>query len=99
MGIVVELLSQIGSQHVAQFPPSHGFGQFDANAEHGVPQFTIDLDRRTGMRGDNSLRENVQPTSPLKKHELSTNFLVENLFNVCPGRLAVEKPLTGFLES
>ena len=47
------------------------------------------------------LMDNVQPTMPPKKHELSTNFLVENLLNACPTNLAVEKslPRTGFSDS
>ena len=47
------------------------------------------------------LRDNVQPIMPPKKHELSTNFLVENLLNACPTSLAVEKslPRTEFSDS
>ena len=52
----------------------------------------------TQSGGDNSLRDNVQPTFPPKKHGLSTNLLVENILNACPERLAVDKPLTGFSE-
>ena len=45
------------------------------------------------------LRDEVQDTMPPKKHALSSSFLVENLLNACPERLAVEKPLTGFSDS
>ena len=45
------------------------------------------------------LRDEVQDTMPPKKHGLSSSFLVENLLNACPERLAVEKPLTGFSDS
>ena len=45
------------------------------------------------------LRDEVQDTMPPKKQGLSSSFLVENLLNACPERLAVEKPLTGFSDS
>ena len=41
-------------------------------------------------------RDNVQDTTPQKKHGLGSSFLVENLLNACPIDLAIEKPLTGF---
>ena len=43
--------------------------------------------------------DNVQDTTPQKKHGLGSSFLVENLLNACPRSLAVEKPLTGFSDS
>ena len=53
--------------------------------------------------GDNFLRGNEQATMPPKKNGLSTNFLVENLLNTCPGSLEqphLDQPLrAGFSES
>jgi hypothetical protein len=71
----------------------------DTNYKHGGEQTDS---FQSG--GEGFLRDNEQATMPPKKNCLSTNFLVENLLNACPGSLVVEQPqidqpLAGFSES
>ena len=68
-------------------------GPFLPNASVNDSNYTQGVEKSGGevFWGDN-----VQDTTPQKKHGLGSSFLVENLLNACPRSLAVEKPLTGF---
>ena len=71
-------------------------GPFLTNASVNDSNYTQGVEQ---SGGDVFWGDNVQDTTPQKKHGLGSSFLVENLLNACPRSLAVEKPLTGFSDS